>query len=89
MQGHSSATLVVLGWLLMTPNRGVDGDWLRFAPIATWRQDTAYDTAKACEQAKEAKLQKTTTMAKEDFAEMSTLWLESKCVPTEVVYPRR
>jgi hypothetical protein len=42
---HTSAVILLAGWLLMVPR----GD--PSAPVQTWKQKEAFDSARACEEA--------------------------------------
>src|SRR5262245_30146160 len=72
------AVLLFGGWLLMVPRDKSPGTVDVQAPIATWRQESAYDTAKDCEAAR----------TKAGFERNDAVtWGFGRCVPTEAVYP--
>lgn len=97
-------TVLLSGWLLMFPqldippnSKSVD-EWkiLSGAPITDWEQVGAYDSAQACEDAREAGIQKTQKDRNEEPLEIrgiSPRWLfsvqaiKSRCVPADHIYP--
>ena len=60
MPRHARAVILLGGWLLMLPPAEKDasaiGGWKARddAPVSSWRQLAAYDTARECERGKEA-----------------------------------
>ncbi len=81
------AGILLGGWLLMLPEMVKRGGELvanTNAPISTWGQGHAYDTARECE---ESRLRQWSNgdgdKRKREF------WEEARCVPVEVVYPTR
>jgi hypothetical protein len=45
-----AAALALVGWYLMTPPISTPGKLNTDAPLPAWQQDSAHDTAAACEE---------------------------------------
>jgi len=88
MRRHACALVLLGGWLLMVPpsktlvvdgriSVKVDTD----APIARWSQDSAYDTARACQDG-------IAGLASRKIPEhLASVYVAARCVPAEAVYP--
>ena len=72
---HARAVFLLGGWLLMYPP--VPGSK---APITSWEQYGAHDTAEGCE------LERVYAM-KHTGGKLHDQLLDARCVPTEAVYP--
>lgn len=90
---RSLATLLLGGWLLMLPPRGNLS-----TPVQTWKQDAAFDTARACEdgkseglsnllRAKEASIKAGTDKPNDVLQEGIDAYKNARCVPAESIYP--
>jgi hypothetical protein len=66
---------LLAGWLLMLPP-----DDKPSAPVETWSQEEAFDTARACEESRH-------NPPKYLLDAVVKLWIESRCVPAEYIYP--
>ena len=87
MSRHACAVILLGGWLLMLPpseTKVVDGRISvqvdKEAPIARWSQESAYDTARACEAGKAS----LATVPVPDH--LLPVFVAARCVPAESVY---
>jgi len=88
MCAHARAVILLGGWLLMLPpseTKVVDGHIRTTvdtkAPTARWSQESAYDTAPACEAGKAG----LANIVIPDH--LLPAFVAAKCVPAEAVYP--
>jgi hypothetical protein len=107
MNRHALAAALFSGWLLMQPPLDISpgsgkpkGRVLGGAPIINWNQGAAFDTAAACESARQAdirdgerKLEDARKGGHQATVEVEELlWLQSltsRCVPADHIYPPR
>jgi len=88
MHRHGSPVILLAGWLLMVPpskTSVVDGRVSvkvdKDAPIDQWSQDSAYDTAGACQEGFAGLENRVIPEA------LGPAYIAAKCVPAEAVYP--
>lgn len=87
MRRHTRAVFVLGGWLLMLPpseTEVVDGRTSvkvdTDAPIARWSQDSAYDTARACEDGISGLASRTIPK------HLAAVYVAARCVAADAVY---
>jgi hypothetical protein len=99
MNRNAFAAVLLSGWLLMFPRLDEELKTILLdVPILDWEQVGAYDSAKACEGARERGIDLT---AKDRDRIPSELWdktgvllfwrqaMQSRCVPADYIYPPR
>lgn len=85
MARRHAAALALLGWYLMTPPlRSPGGELEPEAPLSKWRSPHAFDTAKACENAKESFVKSAKREKERDpAAAFSGAILLSQCIASD------
>jgi hypothetical protein len=98
MRRHTSAVILLGGWVLLTPPYHMDKSnpphftWDKGSGSVSdqWDQDSAYDSARECEAARAQlndDIDRRKSVSDEAHAFLKAVALGARCVPAEFVYP--